>query len=105
MTDPSPVFELADRYVSAVAELDPIAATHLGVPGHDHELPDYSPAGTRAQARLAAATLAELASLVDTAGSLDDDDRVAALSMRERLGSLLDMEEAGQPRRSGPYST
>ena len=95
MTDPSPVFELADRYVSAVAELDPIAATHLGVPGHDHELPDYSPAGARAQARLAAATLAELASLLDTAGSLDDDDRVAALSMRERLGSLLDMEEAG----------
>jgi len=91
----SPVFELADRYVSAVAELDPIAATHLGVPGHDHELPDYSPAGTRAHARLAESTLADLALLVGTAAALDDDDRVAALSMRERLGSLLAMEEAG----------
>ena len=95
MTGTSLVFDLADRYVTAVAELDPIAATHLGVPGHDHELPDYSPVGTRAQARLAESTLAELASLVESAGSLTDDDRVAALSMRERLGSLIDMDNAG----------
>ena len=94
MTGTSLVFDLADRYVTAVAELDPIAATHLGVPGHDHELPDYSPVGTRAQARLAESTLAELASLVESAGSLTDDDRVAALSMRERLGSLIDMDNA-----------
>jgi len=95
VTGNSLVFDLADRYVTAVAELDPVAATHLGVPGHDHELPDYSPVGTRAQARLAESTLAELASLVESAGSLTDDDRVAALSMRERLGSLIDMDNAG----------
>ena len=47
MTDPSPVFDLADRYVERFAALDPLAATGEGIGGHDHEMTDYSPDGER----------------------------------------------------------
>ena len=39
----SEVYQLADGFVETLAELDPIAATYLGVPGYDHQLTDYSP--------------------------------------------------------------
>ena len=34
-----------DAYVEELAALDPLTATYAGVPGHDHRLPDLSPAG------------------------------------------------------------
>ena len=37
---------LADEYVDLSARLDPYLATSLGVPGHDGEVTDYSPAAT-----------------------------------------------------------
>ena len=96
MNEPSssPVFALADNYVAQVAALDPFAATQLGVPGYDHLVPDYSPEGAQATADLAIATLTALNNL-EAEGEFTTDDRIAALSMRERLGSLLDMHEAG----------
>ena len=39
------IFELADKFVSEQAELDPISATFEGIAGHDNELTDYSPEG------------------------------------------------------------
>ena len=39
----SNVYEIADGYVDTLAELNPIVATYLGVPGYDHLMPDYSP--------------------------------------------------------------
>ena len=39
----SKVYEIADGYVDTLAELDPIVATYLGVPGYDHLMPDFSP--------------------------------------------------------------
>ena len=39
----SKIFEIADGFVDTLAELDPIVATYLGVPGYDHLMPDYSP--------------------------------------------------------------
>mgnify|MGYP003494971769 CR=1 FL=1 len=33
MTD---IYELSDRAVDRLAALDPVMATYLGVPGHDH---------------------------------------------------------------------
>lgn len=39
----SKIFEIADGYVDTLAELNPIAATYLGVPGYDHLMPDFSP--------------------------------------------------------------
>ncbi len=96
MTDnrPSAVFELADQYVAAVALLDPITATALGVVGGERMLTDFSPEGSQAQAALAGSVLQQL-DAIEATGALADDDRVAALSMRERLGSLLAMHDAG----------
>jgi uncharacterized protein (DUF885 family) len=88
----SEVYGIADRYVDKVAELDPIAATNAGIPGHEHELTDYSPAGAAARADLARATLRVLASAaVDT-----DDDRLAAAVMSERLQVALDQYASGE---------
>lgn len=42
MTDP---FTLSDRLVDEWAELDPMLATALGLPGHDHRWPDVGPEG------------------------------------------------------------
>ena len=39
----SKIFEIADGFVDTLAELDPIVATYLGVPGYDYLMPDYSP--------------------------------------------------------------
>jgi uncharacterized protein (DUF885 family) len=88
----SEVYAIADRYVDKVAELDPVAATNAGIPGHEHELTDYSPAGAAARADLARDTLRALGSAaVDT-----DADRLAAAVMTERLQVALDQYEAGE---------
>ena len=42
----SPIFELTDRYVERFAALDPLSATGEGIVGHDHEMTDFSPAGS-----------------------------------------------------------
>ena len=34
----SKIYEIADGFVDTVAELNPIVATYLGVPGHDHRI-------------------------------------------------------------------
>ena len=39
----SKIYEIADGFVETLAELNPIVATYLGVPGYDHLMPDYSP--------------------------------------------------------------
>ncbi len=39
----SKVYEIADGFVDTLAELNPIVATYLGVPGYDHLMPDFSP--------------------------------------------------------------
>ncbi|MET0900480.1 MAG: DUF885 domain-containing protein [Mycobacterium sp.] len=85
------VDELAERYVDTYAALDPCAATELGILGHDDELTDYSPDGVIARADAARATLAEL----DTVAAVDGCDRVTVAAMRERLGSALDLHDAG----------
>jgi uncharacterized protein (DUF885 family) len=84
--------EISDRYVTRVAELDPVGATRSGIPGHDAEMTDYSPDGIDARASLAQATLAELARL-----SRDvDRDRVAIGVMAERLQVSADQYAAGE---------
>ena len=88
----TPVFELADRYVSELAALDPIGAAARGVDGHDHELTDYSPAGIAARADLARRTARDLQATPQET----DRDRVAADLMLERISSELAMEEAGE---------
>ncbi|MFT7475493.1 MAG: hypothetical protein ACI81L_002432 [Verrucomicrobiales bacterium] len=56
------IFELSDRATDLVAAADPVLATYQGISGHDHQWPDYSPAGHRSTrdlyAELREATLA-----------------------------------------------
>jgi len=37
------VFEIADGFIDTVAKHHPLSATHIGVPGFDHLMADYSP--------------------------------------------------------------
>ncbi len=52
-----PVRALAESYVAALAELDPLLATRLGTGSGQDRLPDLSPAGQQARDDLARTTL------------------------------------------------
>ncbi len=84
---PSPVYALASDYVDRVAALNPIVATSLGVPGHEDEMPDLSPAGAEARVAAARETLESLRALPVQG----ERDRVAKESMEERLGLALEL--------------
>ncbi|MFC7405009.1 DUF885 domain-containing protein [Georgenia alba] len=83
---------LADAYVHRLAALDPLTATALGLPGHDHEMPDLSPDGLAAQTELHRSTLRDLGGTLPA----DDIDVVTHAAMRERLGLLVELAEAGE---------
>jgi uncharacterized protein (DUF885 family) len=78
---PSPVFDLSDAYIDRLAALDPGMATALGIPGSDHLMTDFSPAGHEARETLNRATLTQLGSLDQTQSS----DRLAAGVLRNSL--------------------
>ncbi len=77
----SPVFALSDAYIDRLAELDPGFATGLGIPGSDHLMTDFSPAGHEAMESLSRQTLAKLNSLNQSS----DTDRLAAGVLRNSL--------------------
>jgi uncharacterized protein (DUF885 family) len=89
---------IADRYVDAVCDLDPLVATSLGARPGDDRLPDPSPAGLEAEAELARETLAELDRALAADPTLADDpvERGCARLLRERLGAELAAHEAGE---------
>jgi uncharacterized protein (DUF885 family) len=89
---PSPVFALADRYVERFAALDPIGATSEGIDGHDHEMTDFSPAGSDERAQHDRAVLRELANTPIES----DADRIAAEVLRERLVLALEEHDNGE---------
>jgi uncharacterized protein (DUF885 family) len=95
---PSTPRQVADAYVDAVCDLDPIVATGLGTRPGDDRLPDTSPAGLEAEAELLRSTLAELDRVLADDPSLDDDpiERRCARLLRERLTAALDLHEAGE---------
>ena len=97
-TSPTTPRQVADRYVDAACELDPILATSLGTRPGDDRLPDFSPAGLAAEATLLRDTLAELDSvlLADPALETDPVERRCARLLRERLGSELAAHDAGE---------
>jgi uncharacterized protein (DUF885 family) len=97
-THPTTPRQVADRYVDAVCELDPIVATSLGTRPGDDRLPDPSPAGLEAEAQLAPDTRAELDRVLAADPALDGDavERRCARLLRERLGAELDVHEAGE---------
>jgi uncharacterized protein (DUF885 family) len=86
----SEVFDIADHYCDQLGALDPCSATYAGIPGHDHEMTDYSPAGVAGRVDLVRATLEALA----TATHETADDRLAASVMTERCSLDLEQYEA-----------
>jgi uncharacterized protein (DUF885 family) len=89
---------VADAYVDAVCELNPIIATSLGRTPASDRLPDLSPAGLAAEAALQRSTLAELDRVLAEDPALAEDPvevRCARL-LRERLTAGLDQHEAGE---------
>jgi uncharacterized protein (DUF885 family) len=92
----SAIADLADRYVSRAAVLDPIAATFEGLPGHDEELTDYSPDGINERLAHDRATLAEL----DQTPVTDEQDRIAAEVLRRYLDIGIDLAVTGEPLRA-----
>lgn len=82
---------IAEDYLARYAALSPIEATYLGLPGHDEDLDDLSPAGYAAMSALRQETLARLADAVPT----DDIDRVTIASMRDRLEVAEEKYAAG----------
>ena len=74
-----------------MAALDPCAATEAGITGYDDQITDYSPDGVAARAEAARSALREL----QKSEAADECDVVTAAAMRERLGVLLDMHDAG----------
>jgi len=85
------IYDIASDYVDAVAALDPISATMMGVPGHDGEVGDYSPEGYEAHDRIRRQTLARLAA----APVENERDRIAKEAMEDVLSLRGDLFEAG----------
>ncbi|GAB2546875.1 DUF885 domain-containing protein [Brachybacterium huguangmaarense] len=87
---PSALDAIADAHVETMTRLDPFLATYLGVPGHDHEVTDLSPAGFEERAAATRATLEKIAATPD----VDEVDVVTRAAMLERLGLDLELDEA-----------
>lgn len=90
--DASPIDAIADAYVATSAALDPLAATAMGIAGHDHEMTDLSPAGHATRTESARRTLVAL----DAHAPSDATDEVTLAAMQERLGLELELDAAGE---------
>ncbi|PPK64159.1 DUF885 domain-containing protein [Actinokineospora auranticolor] len=86
------VHQICDRYVDDIAAADPVTATYVGIAGYDRELPDLSPEGVNARARLAAAALAAVAG----AEPADPSEANAKAVFGERVGLQVELHEAGE---------
>jgi uncharacterized protein (DUF885 family) len=82
---------VADGYTDTLIRLNPSFATTLGLPGHETEYQDFSPAGIAEFAAEARKALAALDGLAPE----DDVDAVTLDAMRERLGLQLEIHESG----------
>ncbi|MFE3431081.1 DUF885 domain-containing protein [Streptomyces sp. NPDC059171] len=92
--------QVADAYVDALIELDPITGTYLGVPESSRRLPDFSPAGRAASADLIRATLRKLDAAERLAGADSDAERRCGRLLRERLTAELAVHEAEESLRA-----
>ncbi|WP_432000500.1 DUF885 domain-containing protein [Streptomyces sioyaensis] len=88
--------QVADAYVDAFVDLDPITGTFLGVPESSGKLPDFSPTGQEALAQLARTTLEKLAEAEARPGAELPAEQVCARLLRERLTAQLAVHDAGE---------
>lgn len=86
------VHEICDQYVEEFAAAHPVAATEWGIPGHEHQLTDYSPEGHAARAALAKRSLDAIRAVEPA----DASQRVAKAVFTERLGLDVELHNAGQ---------
>ncbi|HWH99230.1 MAG TPA: DUF885 family protein, partial [Propionibacteriaceae bacterium] len=82
---------VADDYFDGAIALSPIMATNAGIPGHEEDLDDVSPAGLAAMSELRQRTLAALVDIEP----VDDVDRVTISALRDRLGLAEEIHAAG----------
>ncbi|MGC4942594.1 DUF885 domain-containing protein [Kribbella sp. DT2] len=92
-TPNSPIDQVSERFLEQYLELMPTAATFMGVEGHDHELPDFSPNGFEGLLELHRRALAEARAIQP--GSPREE--VAQDAFVERLGLEVENLEAGVP--------
>lgn len=92
-TPTRPVDAIADAYVEDYCALDPVTATYLGVPGHEHRLTDYTPDGFAAREALTRKALSEATAATAT----DEREQVAKDAFLERLGLEVEMYDARIP--------
>ncbi|MFF1384739.1 DUF885 domain-containing protein [Arthrobacter sp. NPDC058288] len=82
---------VADGYTDTLIRLNPSFATVLGVPGHETEFQDFSPAGIAGFMTAAKEALDAL----DGLEPVDEVDAVTLDAMRERLGLQLEIHASG----------
>ncbi|MEU9150340.1 DUF885 domain-containing protein [Streptomyces sp. NPDC048417] len=92
--------QVADTFVDELIALDPITGTFLGVKESSSRLPDTSPAGGEALARLQRDTLLRLDEAERQPGADSDIERRCARLLRERLTASLAVHEADESLRS-----
>ena len=88
-----PVDAIADAFVEDYCALDPLAATGMGVAGHEDKLTDLSPDGFAARHELTRRALAA----AEVATPSDERERVAQEAFLERLGLELERYDAHVP--------
>ncbi|MFJ3520417.1 MULTISPECIES: DUF885 domain-containing protein [unclassified Streptomyces] len=88
--------QIADAYLEAFTQLDPITGSFLGAPSSAGRLPDYSPDGQQALADLARQALRRLAQAEGLPGSEAAQERHCARLLRERLTANLVLHETGE---------
>ncbi|MFF8784641.1 DUF885 domain-containing protein [Streptomyces sp. NPDC015125] len=88
--------QVADAYVDALVDLDPITGTFLGIPESSGKLPDFSPTGQEAVAQLARTTLEKLTEAESRPGADSAAEQICARLLRERLTAELAVHEAGE---------
>ncbi len=91
----SEIYRIADDFVERYAALDPIAATGMGVPGHEERLTDASPEGIAERDAL----YREVAARLAAAPVADESDRIARDVMQEVIDLRLARSAAGDPLR------
>lgn len=86
------VFEISDRYVSALCQLNPTLATALGVKGHDHRWGDHGTAGVEANHELQRNFRGDLEPHLDAS---EPRERLAAGVAARYLDEALESYAAG----------
>jgi uncharacterized protein (DUF885 family) len=88
----SPIYQLASDFVDRSAELDPLAATSMGVAGHDDRMTDLGPEGVERRAALVRETAASLR----TAPVTDERDRICRDAMLDALDQRIASHDSGE---------